>query len=74
MRDQPNLKKLLDRHEAAEFLGVSVRTIDEQTANGSLKCVRIGRAVRFRPETLDSYTEANESAIPPKRRRVKAKA
>lgn len=71
MQDPPTLKKLLDRHEAADFLGVSVRTIDEQTSNGSLKCVRIGRSVRFRPATLESYTEANESAVPNKRRRVK---
>lgn len=61
---------LLNRPQAAAFLGVAMRTLDEQTANGSLKVVRIGRAVRFRPATLEDFIEANETAANPKRRRV----
>lgn len=63
--------QLLNRAQAAAQLGVALRTIDELISNGSLKVVRIGRAVRFRPESLQDFIEANESAGKPNRRRVK---
>ena len=65
-------KRLLDRPQAAAYLCIALRTLDEQTASGSLACVRIGRAVRFKPSALDDFIDANETRIAPKRRRSKA--
>lgn len=70
MREQQNLKTLRNRIGAAEYLGISLRTIDELISNGSLRCVRIGRAVRFSESALADFVEANETRVTPKRRRV----
>jgi len=59
---------LLDRHEAAAILNVSVRTFDERVSKGEISCVRIGRSCRFRREALDRFIEANESRLTAKRR------
>jgi len=61
---------LLNRNQAAEFLGIGLRSLDELTANGSLKCIRIGRSVRVRPAALNEFVEANETRVAPKRRRA----
>ena len=66
-----NTSQLLNRAQAAALLGVALRTIDELLANGSLKCVRIGRSVRFRQTTLEDFIEANETAATKQRRRAK---
>lgn len=71
MSNQPNLKTILNRIGAAEYLGISLRTIDELISNGSLRVVRIGRSVRFRAESLEEFLEANETAGKPSRRRAK---
>lgn len=62
--------QLLNRAQAAAHLGVALRTIDELISNGSLRCVRIGRSVRFRAVSLEEFIEANETAGKPSRRRV----
>jgi excisionase family DNA binding protein len=61
---------LLNRAQAAAYLGVALRTIDELISKGSLACVRIGRSVRFRESALADFVEANETRVTPKRRRV----
>jgi excisionase family DNA binding protein len=53
-------KKLLTRPEAAEHLSVCLRTIDELTAKRALRAVKIGRAVRYRMQSLEEFIEANE--------------
>lgn len=63
--------QLLNRAQAATYLGVALRTIDELIRTGSLPCVRIGRSVRFRPASLEDFIEANETSAKPNRRRVK---
>ncbi len=40
-------KLLLTREEAAEMLGISLRKLDEQVAEGKLKTRRIDNCVRF---------------------------
>lgn len=51
---------LYDRPEAAACLSISLRTLDEQTAQGRIKIVKIGRAVRYRPQALLKFIEENE--------------
>lgn len=47
--------KLLTRHETAEYLRCSLRTVDHLLADGNLPCVRFGlRSVRIRKSDLDS--------------------
>lgn len=40
--------RLLTRTETAQFLAISVRTLDRLTRAGSLPCCRVGRSVRYR--------------------------
>jgi excisionase family DNA binding protein len=53
--------ELIDRHEAARRLSLSVRTIDELIASGDLSVVRIGRTVRIRPSAIAYFVEARET-------------
>ena len=48
---------LLDRDEAATYLGISPRTLAVWAATGrySLKFVRIGRRVKYRRADLDAF-------------------
>jgi excisionase family DNA binding protein len=62
---------LLTRHEAAEALHQSLRTIDENIANGSLRVVRIGRSVRIRPEALEEFIDARETRSNPRKKGAK---
>jgi len=63
---------LLNRPQAAAYLNIGLRTIDEQTAKGAIASVHIGRSVRYRTAALDDFIEANESRVQPKRRRAAA--
>ena len=51
----PNLRKLLSYQEAAEFLGVSDRTIWAMVNRKQLAAVRFGRIVRIDPEDLKTF-------------------
>lgn len=46
---------LLPREEAAEILGVSVRTLDDMEEAGEIQAVRIRGRVLYAPETLQAY-------------------
>jgi excisionase family DNA binding protein len=48
-------KLLLTVDEAAHALSLSVRTVHKLVASGALATVRIGRCVRFSPETLQKF-------------------
>lgn len=56
---------LLTRQEAAERLAISLRTLDELIARKAIEFVRIGRAVRLRPQALESFIEANSQRANP---------
>lgn len=56
-RSSSDPSPLLKREEVAELLNVSLRHVDTLVASGELSPVRIGRAVRFRPEEVDSFIE-----------------
>jgi excisionase family DNA binding protein len=52
---------LFTRHEAAEFLGMSVRTFDRE--RGRITVTKIGaRLVRIEKRALDAYTRAEFNA------------
>ena len=46
---------LLPREEAAETLGISVRTLDDMEEVGEIQAVRIRDRVLYTPETLQAY-------------------
>lgn len=52
---------LLNRKQAADILGVSLRTIDTLIANGTLRVVRLGASVRIRPEAIVDLLNASET-------------
>ena len=51
--DGPNAP--LPREEAAETLGISVRTLDDLAEAGEIQPVRIRGRVLYAPETLQAY-------------------
>lgn len=53
------LDRLLTPQEAAEVLSVSPRLVSDMARRGELPAVRVGRYVRFRPEDLAQWIEAN---------------
>jgi excisionase family DNA binding protein len=48
---------LLTAAEVAEILHISLRSVRRLVAEGKLPIVRIGRAVRVRPEALEAMIE-----------------
>lgn len=47
--------KLLTRNEAAEFLRLSPRKVDQLAASGELPKVKIGTSVRFCRDDLEDF-------------------
>jgi excisionase family DNA binding protein len=57
--------RLLDAREVAELLHLNVSHVRELTRRGDLPCVRLGRFVRYRRESLLAWIEARERPGPP---------
>ena len=53
----PKPIRLLTPKEAAEFLSVSIRTIQRLVIAGDLRAVRISRIMRFRMDDLVCFIE-----------------
>lgn len=54
---------LIKKPEAAEILGISVRTLEKMIARGALPAYRIGpKTVRLRREDIDAYLESHRAA------------
>jgi excisionase family DNA binding protein len=49
--------KLISKKEAAEILGVSVRTIERMLLNGEVTKVKVRGSVRIRLNELNEYLE-----------------
>lgn len=49
--------RLLGTAEAAEYLGVHTRTLQEWVSQGRIHCLRVGRHLRFRIADLDGWAE-----------------
>ena len=71
-------KALWSVKETAARLGISERTLHTHTApRGSLKCVKIGVRIGYRPETVEQWLrdrEGDESNVEPDYRRANTKA
>jgi excisionase family DNA binding protein len=48
---------LLTAPEVAGMLRITVRTLQRLDADGALVPIRVGRAVRYRPEDVAAYIE-----------------
>ena len=58
--EPPPEKQLLTSREVASLLSISPRTVWAMTVpRGSLPCVKVGRAVRYRVEDLESWIPAS---------------
>ncbi len=49
-----------NRSSAADYLGVSVVTIDRALAKNRISCFRVGRRVIFDKRHLDEFLDRNE--------------
>lgn len=56
---------LLTEPEAAERLRLCTRTLRKARHEGLLRCILIGRAVRYTVEDLESYVEQLRQVQPP---------
>lgn len=54
-------RKLFSNIETAKLLGISLRTLWTLTNSGQIKCVRIGRLVKFSDADIDAYIEKARS-------------
>jgi excisionase family DNA binding protein len=50
----------LTRQDAAKFLSISLRKLDELRMSGELPHIRIGRSVRFTMEDLHAFNMRNK--------------
>jgi excisionase family DNA binding protein len=61
----PPAGMLIDAHEAAAKLAISVQTVWAMAKRGDLPCVRFGeRIVRFDPIDLDAWIFGRKSSVP----------
>ncbi|QDG79371.1 helix-turn-helix domain-containing protein [Labrenzia sp. PHM005] len=52
--------KLLNETEAAEYLGLSVRTLQAwRVQGGKIGFIRLGRSIRYRPQDLENWICSN---------------
>ena len=56
----PKPIRLLTPKEAAEFLSVSIRTIQRLVIAGDLRAVRISKSMRFRMDDLLHFVDRND--------------
>ena len=56
----PKPIRLLTPKEAAEFLSVSIRTIQRLVSAGDLRAVRISKSMRFRMDDLLHFVDRND--------------
>lgn len=49
------MKKLLNAKEVAEILGVEISTIYDWVYRKKIEHIKIGKLLRFNPETLQNY-------------------
>ena len=54
---------LIKKPEAADLLGVSVRTLEKMIARGAIPAYKVGpKMVRLRREDIDEYLESHRAA------------
>jgi len=63
MTDQLQRPALLSTSEAAEYLNVPTRWVQEAVRQRKVRCTRLGKHVRFRVEHLDELVAAGEQPV-----------
>jgi excisionase family DNA binding protein len=58
------LEQLIDAAPVAQALGVSVKRCYELARTGMIPSVRIGRQIRFRPTSVQTFIEGGGAALP----------
>ncbi|MFT4221471.1 helix-turn-helix domain-containing protein [Dysgonomonas sp.] len=53
--------KRLSRRGAAEYLGISDRTLDKLSKGGSIRFIRLGGRVMYEESDLEKYINENKS-------------
>ena len=59
------MNQLLTKAEIAGMLAVSPRTVDRLRTSGELRAIRVRGRVRFRPEDLAAYIDAQKAVQRP---------
>ena len=60
--------RLLEADDVARYLGMRTDWVYREVRAGRLPHIRLGRAVRFRRESIDAWLEARERVAPTTRR------
>jgi excisionase family DNA binding protein len=59
------LRLLWTSREAAQTLCISARTLWGLTRDGKIRCIRIGRSVRYDPADIRAWIEAQKTSEAP---------
>jgi excisionase family DNA binding protein len=60
--------RLLEADDVAEYLGVRTDWVYREVRAGRLPHIRLGRAVRFRRESIEAWIDSRERGVPARRR------
>jgi excisionase family DNA binding protein len=60
--------RLLEAEDVANYLGVRTDWVYREVRAGRLPHIRLGRAVRFRTESIEAWIDSRERGMPARRR------
>ena len=60
---EPAGKGLLDKLDVAQYLDVSVGTVDNLRTQGKLGAIKVGSKVRFKPAEVERYLESERENV-----------
>lgn len=60
--------RLLEAEDVANYLGVRTDWVYREVRAGRLPHIRLGRAVRFRSESIEAWIDSRERGVPAHRR------
>jgi len=60
--------RLLEAEDVANYLGVRTDWVYREVRAGRLPHIRLGRAVRFRRESIEAWIDSRERGVPTRRR------
>jgi excisionase family DNA binding protein len=64
-----NASRLLEAEDVANYLGMRTHWVYREVRAGRLPHIRLGRAVRFRRESIEAWLVSRERGVPAARRR-----
>jgi excisionase family DNA binding protein len=60
--------RLLEAEDVANYIGVRTDWVYREVRAGRLPHIRLGRAVRFRRESIEAWIDSRERGVPARRR------